>query len=289
MKPLDDAQRDVDRRAGRERGPQRRRRDPRARTAGWSFPGESITDPIAYTAAPRGGRGAHGAELRTGFRVAAISRRGDGSSSRRASASACAPRGRELRRPFADEVARLAGDDSFEVYPRKGEFLVFDPPGGEPLEQILLPVPTKRTKGVLVFPTLDGKVVAGPTAVDQDDKDDWSVRPEARERDPPEGGRDVPAARGRRADRRLRGPAAGGPRGQLPDRAVARLRAAGQRRGDQVHRPDRIAGHRRAASARSSRSWASTLGAGAARSRRAHAASPRARGGGGRASIGRGG
>ena len=32
---------------------------------------------------------------------------------------------------------------------------------------------------VLVFPTLDGKVVAGPTAVDQTDKEDWSVRPEA--------------------------------------------------------------------------------------------------------------
>ena len=74
-------------------------------------------------------------------------------------------------------MARLAGDDSFEIYPRKGEFLVFDPPGGEPLERILLPVPTKRTKGVLVFPTIDGKVVAGPTAVDQEDKDDWSVRP----------------------------------------------------------------------------------------------------------------
>jgi glycerol-3-phosphate dehydrogenase len=34
---------------------------------------------------------------------------------------------------------------------------------------------------VLVFPTVDGRVIAGPTAVDQDDKDDWSVRPEARE------------------------------------------------------------------------------------------------------------
>jgi glycerol-3-phosphate dehydrogenase len=81
----------------------------------------------------------------------------------------------------ADEVARLAGDDSFEIYPRKGEFLVFEPPGGRPLERILLPVPTARTKGVLVFPTIDGKVVAGPTAVDQNDKEDWSVRPEARD------------------------------------------------------------------------------------------------------------
>jgi glycerol-3-phosphate dehydrogenase len=81
----------------------------------------------------------------------------------------------------ADEVARLAGDDSFEIYPRKGEFLVFDPPGGETLEHILLPAPSDRTKGVLVFPTVDGKVVAGPTAVDEEDKDDWSVRPQARD------------------------------------------------------------------------------------------------------------
>ena len=62
---------------------------------------------------------------------------------------------------YADEVARLFGDDSFEIYPRKGEFFVFD---GIALDRILLPAPTTRTKGVLVFPTLDGKVVAGPTA-----------------------------------------------------------------------------------------------------------------------------
>ena len=80
----------------------------------------------------------------------------------------------------ADAVARLAGDDSFEIYPRKGEFLVFDPPR-RPLDRILLPVPSERTKGVLVFPTIDGKVVAGPTAVDLEDKGDWSVRPAARE------------------------------------------------------------------------------------------------------------
>ncbi len=80
---------------------------------------------------------------------------------------------------YADRVARLAGDESFEIYPRKGEFFVFDPPGGEPLDRILLPAPTERTKGVLVFPTTDGKVVAGPTAHDQADKEDWSVRPEA--------------------------------------------------------------------------------------------------------------
>ncbi len=80
----------------------------------------------------------------------------------------------------ADALAASAGDERFEIYPRKGEFLVFEQPG-ERLERILLPVPEEGTKGVLVFPTVDGHVIAGPTAIDGTDKSDWSVRPEARE------------------------------------------------------------------------------------------------------------
>jgi glycerol-3-phosphate dehydrogenase len=145
-------------------------------------PGEAVTDPVAYTLALAAAAQRHGAELHAQSRVAAIDHADDGlvlhavggELVRCRVAVNCA--GLE-----ADEVARLAGDDSFEIYPRKGEFLVFDPPNGERLERILLPVPTKRTKGVLVFPTLDGKVVAGPTAVDQADKGDWSVRPQARD------------------------------------------------------------------------------------------------------------
>ena len=95
----------------------------------------------------------------------------------------------------ADEVARLAGDDSFEIYPRKGEFFVFDP-SGEVLDRILLPVPEEGTKGVLVFPTLDGMIVAGPTAYDQDDKADWSVRPEALEEVMPKARRMLPQLEG---------------------------------------------------------------------------------------------
>jgi len=83
---------------------------------------------------------------------------------------------------FADEVARMAGDDGFAIYPRKGEFLVFDPPAGGPgLERILLPVPSDLGKGVLVFPAVDGRIVAGPTARERTDKRDWSVEPDAEE------------------------------------------------------------------------------------------------------------
>ncbi len=144
------------------------------------IPGESVTDPVAYTLGLAAGAAAGGAQIRTGARVEAIERSGerltlktaDGDRVSCSIAVNCAG----LR---ADEVARLAGDESFSIYPRKGEFFVFEPPDGAPLERILLPVPTKRTKGVLVFPTVDGKLVAGPTAHDQDDKEDWSVRESA--------------------------------------------------------------------------------------------------------------
>jgi glycerol-3-phosphate dehydrogenase len=144
-------------------------------------PGEAVTDPVRYTLALAAAAERHGAELRTGAPVVAIAREGEGLAVEASGgervvcdvAVNCAG----LR---ADEVARLAGDESFEIYPRKGEFLVFEPPGAEALDRILLPVPTKRTKGMLVFPAIDGHVIAGPTAVDGDDKDDWSVRPEAR-------------------------------------------------------------------------------------------------------------
>jgi glycerol-3-phosphate dehydrogenase len=144
------------------------------------IPGESVTDPAAYVAGLAAAATSAGAEVRTNARVEAIElgvegltlRLAGGESVRCDTAVNCAG----LR---ADEVARMAGDDSFEIYPRKGEFFVFEPPGGAALKRILLPVPTKRTKGVLVFPTVDGHLIAGPTAHDQDDKDDWSVRPEA--------------------------------------------------------------------------------------------------------------
>ncbi|MFB4352516.1 FAD-dependent oxidoreductase [Microbacterium sp. LS_15] len=145
-------------------------------------PGESVSDPVAFTSALAASAVAAGARVELGARVSALTpgeeaivvETIDGRTIRAAAVVNAAGL-------HADDVARLIGDDSFEIYPRKGEFFVFELPGGATLDRIILPVPTKRTKGVLVFPTLDGKVIAGPTAVDLDDKDDWTVRREARE------------------------------------------------------------------------------------------------------------
>lgn len=141
-------------------------------------PREAVTDPVRVTLGLAAAAVRHGCELRTGFEVAAIEAAGEALAIASAGGDRvecdvvvnCAGLG-------AGRVARLVGDESFDVYPRKGEFLVFDLPAK--LERILLPVPEAGTKGVLVFPTLDGKVIAGPTAVDQEDPSDWSVRAEA--------------------------------------------------------------------------------------------------------------
>lgn len=145
------------------------------------IPDEAVTDPALYTLALAAEAKRQGAELRTGFALAAVDRSGRALNLRAANGHTVGCRAlvncAGLR---ADAVASLLGDDSFSIYPRKGEFLVFEPPDG-PLAQILLPIPGERTRGVLVFPTLDGKIIAGPTAVDLVDKDDWSVRPQARD------------------------------------------------------------------------------------------------------------
>ena len=143
-------------------------------------PGETVTDPVAYTLALAGAAAAAGALVCTGARVEAIERAGERLALRAGGGDVTCDLAVNCAGLHADLVARLVGDASFEIYPRKGEFLVFDSPTGRPLAEILLPVPTKRTKGVLVFPTIDGKVVAGPTAHDQEDKDDWAVRDEGR-------------------------------------------------------------------------------------------------------------
>ncbi len=78
---------------------------------------------------------------------------------------------------FADDVARLLGDDSFSIRARKGEYLLLDR-AAAPLARVLFPCPTKLGKGILVSPTVDGNTFAGPTAVDQESKADTSVTAE---------------------------------------------------------------------------------------------------------------
>ncbi|WP_405787365.1 FAD-dependent oxidoreductase [Streptomyces sp. NBC_00029] len=73
---------------------------------------------------------------------------------------------------YADEIDRLLGHADFTVTPRRGQLIVFDEFARGLVRHILLPVPGALGKGVLVSPTVYGKVMLGPTAEDLDDKTD---------------------------------------------------------------------------------------------------------------------
>ncbi|MDI3329061.1 MAG: NAD(P)/FAD-dependent oxidoreductase [Alicyclobacillaceae bacterium] len=92
---------------------------------------------------------------------------------------------------WADEVARMVGDDSFTLTPRKGQFVLTEDELG--LTSILLPVPTETSKGILVTPVVFGGTLLGPTAEDQTDKMDRSTTAEGLRRVIAETAKLVPA------------------------------------------------------------------------------------------------
>ncbi|THF70827.1 FAD-dependent oxidoreductase [Deinococcus sp. Arct2-2] len=129
------------------------------------IPSEAITDPYEVVT-----RLLHGIEVRLGWKVESTETAEDG-------VRVWGPQGSLTARfvvncagLFADEL----GEEGFSITPRRGEFVVFGEGTARLIQHILLPVPNAFTKGVLVFPTLYGYLCAGPTAVDQHDKSDWT-------------------------------------------------------------------------------------------------------------------
>jgi len=72
----------------------------------------------------------------------------------------------------SDEIDRMLGHERFTVTPRRGELIVFDKLSRPLVGHIVLAVPTKISKGVLIAPTVFGNVMLGPTAEDVERKDD---------------------------------------------------------------------------------------------------------------------
>lgn len=70
---------------------------------------------------------------------------------------------------------KLLGTASFEVRPRKGQFVVLDKAAAAHVRHILLPPPTEKTKGVLVSRTIFGNVLVGPTAEEQEEREAAAV------------------------------------------------------------------------------------------------------------------
>jgi glycerol-3-phosphate dehydrogenase len=77
---------------------------------------------------------------------------------------------------WGDEVdRRITGESWFTIKPRKGQFVVYDKTAAALAGHILLPVPTRITKGIVVCRTAFGNLIVGPTAEEQDDRDHATV------------------------------------------------------------------------------------------------------------------
>ncbi len=71
---------------------------------------------------------------------------------------------------FADRISSFLGIDDFKVHPRRGQFHILDKAAPIGTKRIILPVPTKVSKGKICTPTIHGNWLIGPTAEELDDK-----------------------------------------------------------------------------------------------------------------------
>ncbi len=79
---------------------------------------------------------------------------------------------------YSDKIAKMVGDDSFDVHPRIGEYILLDRECGSLVSHTIFRTPSKAGKGILVTPTVDGNLLLGPTSVDMEDKEDTKTTAE---------------------------------------------------------------------------------------------------------------
>lgn len=140
-------------------------------------PTGAIICPYELTIAAAGNAMDNGADLFLNFSVSSVTKSGRN----RFTVTAGDGRAIEARvvincaGVFADEIARMAGDGSFSVTPRRGEYLLLDKTAGGTCTHTIFRTPTKMGKGILITPTVDGNLLLGPTSEDIGDKSDKSV------------------------------------------------------------------------------------------------------------------
>lgn len=75
----------------------------------------------------------------------------------------------------AATIARMLGDNSFDIIARKGEYIILDKSESGIVRSVIFQTPSEMGKGILVSPTIDGNVLLGPTSHNVDDKYDKST------------------------------------------------------------------------------------------------------------------
>jgi glycerol-3-phosphate dehydrogenase len=139
------------------------------------IPGEGIVCPFTATLAYATEALASGCALALNAAVTGVGANGPGHVVETARGPVRAEHAVNAAGLRSDEIDAMFGHSEFRVTPRRGELVVFDKLARGLVNHVLLPVPTEKTKGVLVSPTVYGNVLLGPTADDIEDKADRST------------------------------------------------------------------------------------------------------------------
>jgi glycerol-3-phosphate dehydrogenase len=121
----------------------------------------------------------NGTELRTLSPVTAISRGADGIFSIQAGGNGY--RARFVVNAagiYADDIASMAGLPPYPIKPRKGEEYLLDRKRENLAKHIIFPLPSGKSKGILIIKTSDGNPMIGPTANETPDREDLSTTDE---------------------------------------------------------------------------------------------------------------
>ena len=135
------------------------------------IPGEAVIDPWSAPLAYLLQAVAHGAEVRFGAEIAHGRRTASGWRLQTGAGPLHAQLVVNCAGLYGDRVHAISGPPDFTIRPRKGQFVVFDKSAFALVRSIILGVPSERTKGVLVAPTVFGNLLLGPTAEEQEDRE----------------------------------------------------------------------------------------------------------------------
>ena len=135
-------------------------------------PTGAIICPYELTIASIGNAMDNGAELKLNFEVKSIEKIDGGyrvSSDNGQVEAACVINCAGL---YSDEIAKMVGDNSFDVHPRRGEYILLDRENEQIFTHTIFRTPSKMGKGILITPTVHNNLLLGPTSYDMTDKED---------------------------------------------------------------------------------------------------------------------
>ena len=147
-------------------------------TCALDAPTGAIICPYELCLAAVGNAMDNGCELKLGFEVTGLKETADGWSVESGDESVEARFVINCAGVYSDAVAKMAGDDSFTVTPRRGEYMLLDKECGSTVTHTIFRCPSKMGKGILVSPTVAGNLLLGPTAEDIDDKENTETTAE---------------------------------------------------------------------------------------------------------------